>query len=189
VTINGNNITFLFNGTTTVFTDNNNSTDSFRININLTVENSSLNPHIPKISRTNNVKLDWYGNSGSPLTSTYDFSILQPLLNITKTVTPNPARGRQTVTVRFNVTNNGLSPAYNITVSDVLNSTVFNLSTVNAVTTPAGFTYSYSNGTVEYRGGTINANQTVMYSMYLASMGSLTVTSAVTPAGIVISIL
>ncbi|MBE2900270.1 hypothetical protein DNK57_05545 [Methanothermobacter thermautotrophicus] len=163
VTINGNNITFLFNGTTTVFTDNNNSTDSFRININLTVENSSLNPHIPKISRTNNVKLDWYGNSGSPLTSTYDFSILQPLLNITKTVTPNPARGRQTVTVRFNVTNNGLSPAYNITVSDVLNSTVFNLSTVNAVTTPAGFTYSYSNGTVEYRGGTINANQTVIF--------------------------
>lgn len=165
VTINGNNITFLFNGTTIVYLDNDNSTDSFRLNINASVENNSSNPHQPIIGKTNTVNLNWYANPGNPITTNYNFNILQPILNITKTITPNPARGRQTVTIRFNVTNNGLSPAYNVYLWDVLNSTAFNLTTVTQVTTPPAFSYNYNpaNGTVEYIGGTINPGQNLIF--------------------------
>ena len=163
VIINGSNITFFFNGTTIVYPDNNNSTDSFKINVNATADNT--NPHLPSIQKTNTVSLNWYGNPGDPISTTYNFNILQPLLNITKTITPNPARARQNVTIRFNVTNNGLSPAYNVYLWDVLNSTAFNLTTVTEVTTPAGFSYTYNplNGTIEYTGGNINPGQTLTF--------------------------
>ncbi|MDI9618441.1 hypothetical protein, partial [Methanothermobacter sp.] len=165
VTVNSNTVTFLFNGTTTVNPDNSNLTDRFSIIVKAVVENSSSNPHVPFIQRTNTVNLNWPYNPGDPLGASYNFNILQPLLNVTKTITPNIARGRQNVTIRFNVTNNGLSPAYSVYIWDLLNSTAFNWTTVTALTTPPEFTYSYNplNGTVEYSGGTINPGNSLTF--------------------------
>jgi hypothetical protein len=51
------------------------------------------------------------------------------------------------------VANNGTSPAYDITLTDILNSggeLLFDLATIVDVSTPARFAYSYANPTVSW---------------------------------------
>ncbi|MDP2837354.1 MAG: isopeptide-forming domain-containing fimbrial protein [Methanobacteriaceae archaeon] len=176
-TVVGNNITFLFNGNSTILGDNNNSTNTFYINLKTVVLNNLASNPITgaALSKTNTVNLNWDNNPGSQLTTNYNFNVLQPQLNLIKTITPNPAVGGQIVTVRLNLTNNGLSPAYNITITDSLNGNAFNWATVVANSTPSGFSFNYnsSSGIVTYTDGTLLNGQNAIFTFNVTLMNNI----------------
>ncbi len=168
VTSVGNTITFLFNGTTIVNPDNLNETNSFYIDVDLVVENNeTTNPRTPSsLPKTNTVRLDWDENPAAPVSANYNFNVLQPWLNVVKTILPNPVSGGQQTTVRLNLSNSGLSPAYNVVIVDPLNGTAFNWTTVTSAITPPGFTFNYnsSSGIVTYTGGNINPGESLNFT-------------------------
>ncbi|MBN1855740.1 MAG: DUF11 domain-containing protein [Dehalococcoidia bacterium] len=127
------------------------------------VSNSWLSPN-----KVNTASLSWKdGVGGTEVGSVTDnetVHIVEPNLVVMKDMTPNPATGGQEVTVTLTVENTGTSDAFDVSVSDTLNSGVFDLTSVAEVTTPAGFTYDYSSPTVTYSGATIPKNTSKVFT-------------------------
>ena len=124
-------------------------------------------------AKTNTVSLDWSENPGSPITDNLSLSIVEPHLTVTKNMAPNPATGGQTVTVTLTVTNTGTSDAFNVTVTDPLNSTAFDTTSVTDTTAALGtFSFSYTAPTVTYSGGTIlnGASQVFTFQVPVRSL-------------------
>jgi len=94
----------------------------------------------------------------SLLITTYNFNILQHYDNNTQS-----CKARQTVTIRFNVTNNGLSPSIQRLFMECAELNSLQPGNCNTSITPAGFSYNPLNGTIEYTGGNINPVQTLIF--------------------------
>ncbi len=90
---------------------------------------------------TNNASFT-YG-SGSPLNSSADVDVVEPVLAVTKSMT---LAGGGFVDIAMTLTNSGTSPAYNASVDDVLKYTDWDLSNIAAVTVPAGFVFANTAG-------------------------------------------
>ena len=165
-TQSGNVLTFLFSGTSNTTSGSNNI---FYIDLDFIVANSTSNPvHSTNNTQTNSATLSWTDPGNSPITRTAAVNVVEPLLNITKTFSPNPVQGGQTTTVTITVKNTGSSTAYHTIITDPLNGTngsqIFDLTSVLEGTTASGFSYNYSNGVVTYTGGDIAAGQTKTFT-------------------------
>lgn len=124
------------------------------------VSNDWLTPN-----KTNTVTLNWDENPGAPISDDLALTIVEPNLVVTKNMSPNPATGGQTVTITLTVSNNGTSDAFDVSVTDVLDTDVFDTSTVTDTTASLNdFTFGYSDPTVTYSGGTIAAGASQVFT-------------------------
>jgi|GEM_PF-447852 len=132
----GQNIIFAFNGITNSTTTNN----TFYLLFNVTVLNHTSN--INGTTKTNNAALNWTENTRPPFITSVNTTIVEPKLTVNKNVTPTTVDGGDLVTVTLTVTNNGTSPAYQMNLIDVLDTVLFNSSTINLVSFPVGFSFT-----------------------------------------------
>ncbi len=109
------------------------------------VANAALNS--PQ-NKTNTATLDYSGNPGGGISDNHTVQFREPELTLGKSVNPSTGlQGGDTVTVTLTLENTGTADALDITVSDVLDNTVFNTATVTNLSTPAGFTNTASGAT------------------------------------------
>ena len=132
----GQNVIFTFNGLTNSTTTNN----TFYILFNATVLNHTSN--INGTTKTNNAALNWNENTRPPFTTSVNTTIVEPFLTVNKNVTPTTVDGGDLVTVTLTVTNTGSSPAYQMELRDVLDTILFNSSTVSLISSPSGFNFT-----------------------------------------------
>nr|WP_245315994.1 isopeptide-forming domain-containing fimbrial protein [Methanobacterium aggregans] len=173
----GNVLTFLFSGTSNTTSGSNNI---FYIDLDFIVANSTSNPaHNPGNPKTNSATLSWTDPGNSPITKTASVNVVEPQLSVTKSFSPNPVQGGQTVTVTITVKNTGSSTAYNTVITDPLNGTngsqIFDLTSVAEGTTASGFIYNYSNGVVTYTGGDIAVGQTKTFTFTVKILPDLVI--------------
>ncbi len=146
----GQTVTLSFAGNTTVTDDGNPANNSFVVTVTArAVGSSSANPTGP-LTKTNTVRLDWTGNPAGFLQDTVDVTYGEPVLDLTKTMTPDTnLDAGDTVTVQLELTNIGQAPAYDIVVTDILNALGENLFDLVAgatgTTVPAGYSFNYTN--------------------------------------------
>ena len=94
--------------------------------------------------------------SGPDQSASASVDVVEPTLTLSKTFLDDPANPGDTVRVQLVVTNTGTGPAYDVVVEDVLDPTVWDVSSAANVSAPAGFTFSNSPaGTVRYTGGPV----------------------------------
>ena len=112
--------------------------------------------------------------------------VVEPQMQITKTMTPNSADAGDTVLVTLRVDNTGTSNAFDVIVSDALPPGAFgNFTEISA---PAGFTFSSGTDMVTFSGGTVAPGQpaVLVYSAVLTDAvepnQALTDTATVTEA-------
>ena len=168
VTVSGQSITFLFSGLTNSTASNN----PFYIDLQALVLNQTINnATVP--TKTNTASLNWDENTAGAFTATKTATIVEPKLSVSKAVTPTTVDGGDKMTVTLNVTNNGGSPAYNVNLTDTLNSTLFDLTTFN-YTPVTGFNISLIGNTVNIVAGddttVINPGQTIQFIFTLNAM-------------------
>jgi uncharacterized repeat protein (TIGR01451 family)/fimbrial isopeptide formation D2 family protein len=85
---------------------------------------------------TNLAEFDFLGNPGDPLSDTADLDVVEPALDISKTMTP---RGNGEVRIALTVANTGTGPAYGFEVSDVLSDVDWDLSSYEQVSVPTDY--------------------------------------------------
>lgn len=86
-------------------------------------------------------------NSG-PVNDSSSWTRDHPNPDIQKTITPDTADAGDTVTIQFVWQNNDTNnPIFGCTITDVLDGSVYDLSTVTEGVTPAGYAYGYVPGT------------------------------------------
>ncbi|PIE90914.1 MAG: hypothetical protein CR997_03400 [Acidobacteria bacterium] len=142
-------------GTAVTTGDNITTNNTFFVDVTALVDGSlAVNNGLPTVqNKENSVSLDYTGNTGT-ITGTASTSFGEPELDVTKTMSPDSGLSAgDEVTVTIVVQNTGTAPAYDIEVTDVINDNsedLFDATTIAEGTTPAGYTYSYSNPTVTY---------------------------------------
>ncbi len=129
-TLTGQIITFLFSGTTNSTMPNNN----FTIYINATVLNFTSNQN--GTVKTNNMTFTCDEHTGPPCTAYVDTKIVEPKLDVVKSASAYTVDAGDVVTIYLVVNNVGTSPAYQIKITDSLNSTLFDNSTFVPYTDP-----------------------------------------------------
>ena len=138
----GQSITFFFGGLTNSTTSNN----PFYIDLEALVQNVPGN--VVGNIKTNNVNLTWDENTHGPFNASVNTKLVGPNLTILKTVTPNPVDGSDKMNISLLVTNKGTSPAFEINITDLLNSTLFD---------PTSFTFTPVPGyTIQLNGYTVS---------------------------------
>ena len=111
---------------------------------NVTVLNITGNTNGTLIG--NNATLNFTNATGTARSITSagpNLTVVEPGLQIVKTVNPSVVDGGDHVTINLNATNNGSSPAYQIKITDILDSTLFDPSTFT-FTPVAGYTFTRS---------------------------------------------
>jgi len=183
-------------GNVTVTSTNGTANNSFVLTYNVRVMDATSGSGIPLANKTNTAALTFTGNPGGAITSTRTLQFGEPRLTITKAIT-NPAppfRSGDLLTFSLTVQNTGTAPAFDVVVTDVLNegaasNALLDLSTVSALSTPAGYTYNYANPTVTYTqndgtslaaGGSVTFTFTANVSNSAVSSSTYTNTAAVT---------
>lgn len=151
----GQQITLTFDAPaiSTVTNDNNTSNNSFAVNIATLVVDDAANAATSAVQAKNLASaLSYNGFSGAAVNSAASGNFSEHDLSVATSVSPaaNLDAG-DTVTVSVVVTNNGTAPAYDLTVTDIVNSgssNLFILSSVASGSIPAGYSFNYSNPTV-----------------------------------------
>ena len=119
-------------------------------------------------SKVNAATLSWEDGADVEAGSVTDdetIEVVEPSLDVNKSMSPNPATGGQTVTVTISVENIGTSDAFNVTVTDELETAVFDTSTaVDTTASLNGFSYGYADPVVTYSGGTIASGATQAFT-------------------------
>ena len=113
------------------------------------------------------------GNPQTPLTASDDFTVTEPALTVSKTITPSLVVNGDVITTTIRVTNTGTSTAFEVALTDPMPNSRF--TGFGTISTPGGFTFSApSSGpttTVTYSGGTIAPTVSVTFS-FTATVGS-----------------
>ncbi|MFW6055794.1 MAG: isopeptide-forming domain-containing fimbrial protein [Chloroflexota bacterium] len=163
--VQGEDVSISWGGSTTVSGASSDSERQVILTLDATVVDHVSNDWQDP-SKTNTVALDWDENPFSPLTEDASLTIVEPDLIVTKSISPNPAYGGQTVTVTLTIENQGTSDAFDAEVSDPLDGDVFDTAGGATDTTASlnGFTFGYSDPTVTYSGGTIEAGDSQVFS-------------------------
>lgn len=81
--------------------------------------------------------------SGTMLQDTADIEVVAPLLGLTKSMGPMTDN---VVPITLTLSNTGNAPAYDITIEDVLDTNIWDVSTISAITIPTGFIFSDAAG-------------------------------------------
>jgi len=169
---NGSDVTFTF-GTTDTAVDNIGTNDSFVILIETVVLDVASNEGHSLADQTtlaNRATIDVIGdgvaaifaNGGTPV----NVDVVESNLAITKNIVAAQANAGDTMTINLDVTNTGLSDAYEVDIRDVINSGHYDLSTVTVTSSAAGFTTSYDAGTgaLEFTDGTLGVGTTATFT-------------------------
>ena len=140
---------------TTVTGDNNTSNNSFAVLLEARVLGSSpSNDGLPTVQAKNNtVTLDYTGRTGGTISDSVSTNFAEPELAITKTMSPDSGLDAgDVVTITLQLQNTGTAPAYDVVLTDTLNDAgvLFDLGSVMAGTTPANYSFNYTNPTVTY---------------------------------------
>ncbi len=165
VTVDGVNrkLTIQFPGWTHVDADNDPTNDLFYLKVAFRVLDDTSNSGYPtKGEKTNQVTLSW---NDKQVTADRTVYLVEPHLTVTKSFNVSSADAGDWVELTISLENDGFSPAYNVNLTDVLDPSVFDPSTVTEVSTPTGFTYSFNpaSGQVSYEGGEIGVGETLTF--------------------------
>ena len=164
----GQTITFLFSGLTISTARNN----PFYIDLQALVLNQAVN-NATNPAKINNVNLNWDENTAGPFRASNSATIVEPKLTILKSVTPTTVDGGDKMTITLNVNNSGNSPAYNVNLTDILNSTLFDQTTFS-FTPISGYNIFLTGNTVNLVAAddttVINQGQTITFVFTVNAM-------------------
>ncbi|NCA82703.1 MAG: DUF11 domain-containing protein, partial [Opitutae bacterium] len=152
----GENIVIRFPGNTVVTGDNNISNNIIRIRLDAVVLNTNFISGLPPQSvLTNYAGITYVGNPGPEIVSSnLTVTVIEPDVDIFKTVAPDSGDAGDEITVTLTATNSGLATAYDLLIEDVLDGAVFDTATLANVSMPDGFTFTQTPGptgvTVQY---------------------------------------
>ena len=169
----GNLLTFLFPGTTSAI----NGINTFNITLDfLVADNNTTNPPQTNPIKNNIASMNWSNIGNSPINSNASVNIIEPNLQVIKTITPNKGAGGQLVTVTLQIKNIGRSTAYNVLITDPLSAAgnIFDLTSVQSKD-QNGFIYSYPSNTVTFTGGNIAPNQTLNFTFNATVLTNVTI--------------
>ena len=156
----GETVTISFNTPTFVAADNL-SNNSFSVFISALVEDDIANDGLPAVQNKTNTATLSYAGSMTTIQDTASIDFAEADLSITKTMAPDTGLSAgDTVTITLKVDNTGSSPAYDVVLTDVLNSggeQLFDTSSASSLTTPPGFTYGFADPTVTWTADSITS--------------------------------
>ncbi|MCM2372640.1 SdrD B-like domain-containing protein [Aporhodopirellula aestuarii] len=164
-TSDGEDVTFAFGAISTAV-DNNGSNNSFSILVTAVVtDNPGTTGYTGSQSVLSNVAtIDLSGDAVAPASSnSVDVTVVESNLGILKSIDLADVNARDEVTVTIEVENDGPHAAYEVNLQDVLDPTVYDISTVSFTTTESGFTEANSSGTITYSGGDITSGATATF--------------------------
>jgi len=154
----GADATFSFGDVLTT-ADGNPDNNSFLVTITMRVMNIPVNDGGDTLDNAASITFT-NPNTGGTDTITDDpvsIDLIEPIMQISKTFSPDQAAINETVQVQLVVTNIGTSPAYDVIIEDPYPTSIFQ--SVAEVTTPGDFAFNSSTAggfhTVTYSGGPI----------------------------------
>ncbi|MFV0441996.1 MAG: SdrD B-like domain-containing protein [Planctomycetaceae bacterium] len=183
----GDDVTFIF-GQIDVTPDNLSGNNNFLILVRAVVTDVGTNTGYVGNQHvlSNTATIDFATDSQPPLaTAAVNVTVVEPNLTITKefgpTVNVDTANAGDTVTVNLTVSNTtGTATAYDVTVQDMLSSSVYDFTSLNLGTAgsqyPANFVANFASGTgaLTYTGGSIAAGSSVTFSFSIKLLETLT---------------
>lgn len=117
------------------------TTDDDRIVVRVTARVADIAGNVDATTLTTNGSLSF--TSGGPLNASIDVEVVTPTLGITKSFgTPS----NNVVPIMLQLNNTGTAPAYDISVSDILNDSDWDTASIAAMTIPAGFAMTTAAG-------------------------------------------
>lgn len=147
----GNDLTISFAGTTASLADNNAANDVILIDLDAVVLDVGSNVGTPgnQTIIANSAEVTFADNPGDPVSSgSLNVTVVEPVVEITKNIVQTSADAGDTVTMQLTLTNSGPATAYDLEVTDVLDTTAFDETTFSATTVPDGFTLTHSGATI-----------------------------------------
>ena len=180
---NGDDPVFTF-GPSTIAGDNDVTNNTFIVRLDARVLDVVGNVGMPgfqtTLSNTGSVRV----GSGTTVTSAASVvTVVEPRLQVTKTLSPNSAIRGQNVTMTVTVQNTGLSTAFDVIATDALPSGMVS-STAVEVATQSGFSYSRSGADITWTGGNIAAGATATFQVSVDLSSALTAGQVVTNTAI-----
>ena len=102
-------------------------------------------------NKTNTATLDYSGNPGGGISDDHTVQFREPELDLGKSINPSIDRqGGDTVTITLTLENTGTADALDIMVEDVLDTSVFDGTTISNVITPTGFNNTATGSTMRW---------------------------------------
>lgn len=146
------NVQFDSPSSTLVTNDNLASNNSFSFSIQALVSDSSaLSALVSEQSRKLKVGLTYQDQTGTAIKDNVTTKFTEHNLAVSASFSPASglASGDE-VEVTINLENTGTAPAYDVVLTDVLNSDLFDVTSAVEKTTPANFSYGFTSPTVTY---------------------------------------
>ncbi|QOC22164.1 isopeptide-forming domain-containing fimbrial protein [Wenzhouxiangella sp. AB-CW3] len=92
--------------------------------------------NVDEVVLINRAEFDFFGNPDDPLADTADIEVVEPELEIEKSMTP---RGDGVVRIALRVENTGTGPAYDFEITDVLSEVDWDLDSLQVDTVPSNY--------------------------------------------------
>ncbi|MBF7073393.1 tandem-95 repeat protein [Glaciecola sp. MH2013] len=167
----GLTLTLELTGTLVTTSDNNNANNTFGISFDALVADEIANDakeNTQTKSLATSASFDGRDGSNSAAATSTNFAEHDLSVSTTTVNADGETSGFEdgdVVTISVSVENIGTAPAYDVGLSSIVNADLFDLTTVTALTTPPGFTYSFTSPTVSYTGAgtTINEGDSVTF--------------------------
>jgi len=169
----GDDVTFNF-GSIVAAADGDSTNNTFLILVTARVTDIAGNEGIlPGQTTLDNTATFEIPGDGVPPTTPppVTVTVVEPVLTIDKEFNVTQADAGDTVQVSITVGNTGTAPVYDVSITDVVDLTKFG--SITEVTTPGGFTFNNTLGTVSYSGGSIAAGGSVTFVFSVALLDSV----------------
>ncbi len=168
----GDDVVLTF-GATSVVANNDSADNSFVVRLTAVVSDISSNVGtLPGQTKLDNVARVQLVGGAAVDSNVVRVAVVEPHMDIAKSVSPTAASQGDPVTVTFTVKNNGLADAFDVSVQDVLDA-AYDAATVAEVTTPSGFSYSRIGSTITYSGGSLATGSSISFVITVDLVASL----------------
>ncbi|MCZ7591066.1 MAG: carboxypeptidase regulatory-like domain-containing protein [Kiritimatiellae bacterium] len=150
----GQDVEITLLGNTTVNGDNVGANNRFSVLIDVVVLDVPTNVGLPgnQTMLANTASVTYQGNPSNPAPAGVVFTyVIEPKVEISKSVTPSIVDAGDIVTFMIVATNSGLATAFDIELRDTLDPNYFDISTVNNITLPGGFDVSVETNDIVIR--------------------------------------
>ncbi|NCC51158.1 MAG: DUF11 domain-containing protein, partial [Spartobacteria bacterium] len=139
----GDDVSFEFEGLTVVNIDNLGTNNFFTMDFELLMLDIAGNVGLPgsQTIRPNSATISYDGHPNADTSSVVNVIVVEPLLDITKQMV---GPSNDLVWLDLVITNNGLSTAYDVEITDVFPSNWWNTASITG-TAPTGFVFSITN--------------------------------------------
>lgn len=139
-------------GTTTTTANGNSSDNSLVIAFQADVRDSEANSASRALqNKQASASIGYTDFSGAAVSANTTKQFAEHDLAITSTVTPAEGLSAgDTITIQYVVTNNGTAPAYDVVISEAVNTSLLDATSITASTTPAGYSFGFTANTVTF---------------------------------------